>query len=146
MRKRILFIVSILTFIAIIVYIFRPIPLDKDFFDTDEITVSYVMNSMKDGEIKPEVKTLTFDSNTTEFHQIRNIFKRYSYHKCFKTWINNGKISTRGMSYQLSTDDTIILITEDSYVMIDDMIYRVDYLGNSKAQKMIKEIKVVLEE
>lgn len=144
-KKRKLFLVIALFIIVIIVYIFRPIPFDEVFFNTDKMSVLYFVNSMKDGSIYPDSKVLTFDSNSAKFHQIKNILKKYSYHKCFKTWINNGILHDMEEVYQISANGRTILITENSYIEIDSNIYRVGYLGNLKAKKMIMELKDILE-
>lgn len=144
-KKKYVFLVIILTIIAIIVYIFRPIPFDKEFFINDKISVSYFINSKKDGTIIPDAKVLTFDRNSDQFRQIENIFEKYTYHKCFKTWNNNASLKGNGTSYQILTDKRTLLITEDSYIIIDFNIYRIDYLGSSKAKKLVKELKDIIE-
>lgn len=141
-KKRIMIVVMTLI-IIIIVYIFRPISFNKEFFDTNKISVTYVVNSMKDGTIIPEFKTLTFNYKSDDFHQIENIIEKYPYHRCLKTWINKGQLS--GMRYLLSNDERTMVITENSYIEIDSKIYRVGYWGNSKAKKMIEELKDILE-
>lgn len=144
-KKKFVFLVILLTFIAIIIYIFRPIPFDKEFFNTDKISVSYFINSKKDGTIVPDAKILTFDRNSAKFDQIEKIFEKYSYHKCFKTWNNNATLEDIGESYQILTDKRKLLITEDSYIEIDFNIYRIGYLGSSKAKKLVTQLKYILE-
>jgi len=56
-KKWILFLVIILTIVSIIVYIFRPIPFDKEFFNANEITVMYPVNLMEDGTFRPDMKS-----------------------------------------------------------------------------------------
>jgi len=142
--KRNLFLVIVLL-IIVIAYIFRPIPFDEGFFNTDEISVLYVVNSLKDGTIYPDSKVLTLDNNSTKFHQIKNIFIKYSYHKCFKTWINNWTLREVGTAYRVLANGRTILISEKSYIVIDSNIYRVGYLGNLKAKKMISDLKDIIE-
>ena len=142
-KKRNLILVIILTIIAIIVYIFKPIPFNKEFFNADRISVSYFVDSMKDGTMTPEFKTFTFDDNSTKFHQLENIIEKYSYHKCFKSWINNGTLS--GPSYIMSTNERTMIIAESSYIDIDSCIYRIDYWGNSKTKKLVTELKNIWE-
>ncbi len=142
-KKWILFLVTILTIVSIIVYIFRPIPFDKEFFNSNEITVMYPVNTMEDGTFKPDMKSLTFYSNSTKFHEIENIIENYSYHKCFKTWINEGQLN--GVRYQILINEKRMVIAENSYIIIDSNIYRIGYLGNSKVKKMITELKDLLE-
>lgn len=144
-KKRKLFLVIVLFIILITVYIFRPIPFDEVFLNADKMSVSYFVNSMKDGTICPDSKVLTFDSNSEKLDKIKKIFKKYSYHKCLKTWINDGISHDIGTVYQISVNGRIILITENSYIVIDSNIYRVGYLGNLKAKKMITELKDILE-
>jgi hypothetical protein len=142
-KKRILFLVIILSIISIIVYIFRPISFGKEFSNADEITVLYPVNLLdKDGKYKPDFKSLTFYSNSTKFHEIKNIIENYSYHKCFKTWINDGQLN--GVHYQISTNEKRIVIAENSYIIIDSNIYRVGYFGNLKVKKMITELNDLL--
>lgn len=143
-KKRILFLVIILTIVSIIVYIFRPIPFGKEFSNANEITVIYRVNSIdKDGKYKPDMKSLTFYSNSTKFYEIKNIIEKYSYHKCLKTWINDGQLN--GVSYQILTNEKRIVITENSNIIIDSDFFRVGYFGNSKVKKMITELKDLLE-
>lgn len=144
-KKRYLFLVIVLLIIVIIIFIFRPIPFDEVFFNTDKMSVLYLVNSMKDGTIYPDSKVLTFESNSAKFHQIKNIFEKYSYHKCFKTWINNEISHDVGTIYRIFANGSTILITENSYIEIDSNIYRVGYLGNFKAKKLITELKEILE-
>jgi hypothetical protein len=141
-KKWILFLITILTIVSIIVCIFRPIPFNKEFFNANEITVMYPANTIEDGIFKPDMKSLTFYSNSTKFHEIESIIENYSYHKCFKTWINDGQLN--GVRYQILINEKRMVIAENSYIIIDSNIYRIGYLGNSKAKKMITKLKDLL--
>lgn len=143
--KRLAIIVFILIFTGITIYIFKPITFSKDFFNSDSITISYVTDNTNDnGTIIPNMKNITFPSDSNKFHELELIFEKYSYHYCINTWTGKALSDNTTSAFLLSSNDKTIIISNAPHIIIDDKVYRVGYWGNVKINKLISELKDLL--
>lgn len=140
LKKRLVSRVTILVFLSLILYIFRPISFNKELFNSDKISIYYVINSMKDGKVTPEFKTLDFDKNSTEYTHIEKMIQKYTYHNCIKT-LTGQKPSTNGQNIiSIYKDNKAFGITNNNYIIIENKVYKMGHPWNSKYNSLYIEL------
>lgn len=144
-KKHFVILVIILIFISVSIFIYRPIPFHKDFFNSDSITVIYVIdNKIDNGSIVPNTKSITFNNDTTNFYKLEQIIEKYSYHSCIHTLLGQSSINGISCYFDLLSKGQLIGITDNPHIIINDKVYRVGYWGDAKVNNLLGELKKLL--
>ena len=90
--------------------------------------------------------TVTYEAGTEEFQKIREILADYQYHHTIKSFINNPQLSGDPDEFiMLVMENDSLILTNGGEILINGRLYRIGYGDGARAQKMIDEIKAVME-
>ena len=145
MKKVLLISISTLIAISIVVYIFRGIPLKNDFFQKDTLWIMYANYSIEDGKPVRNTKEYTLNSDSAEYKKIEQVFQKYRYHNCFRTWIGDSSLRDISYTFNLSCGDKNIILADIPNIMIGSKVYRIGYIGTSKIKALNRELKDILD-
>ncbi len=144
-RKRRVTLTIALFLIGGLVYFIWPLSFNDSF---EYISIGYMEHDI-DINSKPTVNSeeFYFSSQDLEFQQIKDVLKRYTFHRVPTMPFNEAAIHWEGIgetfSLGLSNGD-FISITKSPYILYCSQVYRVGYWGNSKVVALIDELKEAL--
>lgn len=143
--KRFVILIMILIFISLTIYMYRPIHFHKDTFNSNSITITYLIdNTIKNGTVVPDMQSITWNNHSTNFHKFEQLIEKYTYHKCIHTLIGKATCENTSRYFSLFSKNKIIYISDTPHIIIDDKVYRIGYWGDAKINNLIGDIKKLL--
>lgn len=148
MKKRTLFFrISLLIILLIILYFLRPISLKPLISDKNSMPLQVIhIEGTRDIRNGPHQKIYTYDfsSSSDEYKDFCKLFEKYYYHISLSTFTKNNT-TIGGRDYiSIKTSDHSIDLTGTDKIIIDDIPYRIGYLGKSKGKALTNDFIKIL--
>lgn len=137
-------IIIALIVVGVCVVLFYPFTFEKYIRNKQNVQI-VVMDSMSQTS-GDKGDTVTYEAGTEEFQKIREILADYQYHHTIKSFVNNPQIGGDPDEFMmLIMDSDSLILTNGGEILINGRLYRIGYGDGSRAQKMMDEIKAVME-
>ncbi|HJC49862.1 MAG TPA: hypothetical protein H9754_04665 [Candidatus Anaerostipes avistercoris] len=137
-------IIIALIIVGVCVVLFYPFTFERYIRNKQKVQIA-VMDSMSQTS-GDKGNTVTYEAGTEEFQKIREILADYQYHHTIKSFINNPQLSGDPDEFiMLVMENDSLILTNGGEILINGRLYRIGYGDGARAQKMIDEIKAVME-
>ncbi len=139
--------VIILIFLTSVIIFFYPLPFERNIQNDYDLNVVYIRVSLVNGEPQQNSTSYHYESGSKEIGRIKQILRKYSYHRGIRSWSKNNTMEGNDVGYwiQLYSGENNIIMGGTGEIIVNNHIYHIGYWGNSKAQTLMEELREVLE-
>jgi len=150
-KKKILTCAIALTFIVLIKIVFSPINFSDKILESTHVNISYIRTDLINGQPTQYLSDYSFDVKSEKFHDVINLLKTYSYHRCFESFKGNAEIKGNTETLIISFYEEpqgvseLYVIANVPNIIVGQTVYRVGYWGNSTSNRLFNEFKEILD-